>query len=179
MQKTHSSLCLIYTAKPSANWETDRRCCCRSRRSRGKEEKKDQQKAKLRTFRKRKKKKWKRKEKRKKKCSVKSLELFPLPGCLTEAEARVNKLVHGSQKTANQQCALRAVICVTTKIHCVDHHVIRHTSLQEQRYPFLSVCAVFLSDQTMVWLPVFGIFNVHTDVDACDCAQGKVSKHGA
>ena len=121
----------------------------------------------------------KKRKKKKKKCSVKSLELFPLPGCLTEAEARVNKLVHGSQKTANQECALRAVICVTTKIHCVDHHVIRHTSLEEQRYPFLSVCAVFLSVRTMVWLPVFAIFNVHTDVDACDCAQGKVSKHGA
>ena len=66
-----------------------------------------------------------------------------LPGCLTEAEARVNKLVHGSKKTANQQCALRAVICVTTKIHCVDHHVIRHTSLEEQRYP-ISVCSIFV-----------------------------------
>ena len=28
----------------------------------------------------------------------------------------------------------------------------------------------------MVWLPVFGIFNVHTDVDACDCAQ-ELYKH--
>ena len=26
--------------------------------------------------------------------------------------------------------------------------------------------------QTMVWLPVMGILNVRTDVDACDCAQG-------
>ena len=31
---------------------------------------------------------------------------------------------------------------------------------QEQLYPFLSVCAVFSCVQTMVWLPVFGIFNV-------------------
>ena len=23
----------------------------------------------------------------------------------------------------------------------------------------------------MVWLPVFGIFNVHTDVDVCDCTR--------
>ena len=37
---------------------------------------------------------------------------------------------------------------------------------QEQRYPFLSVCVVFVCVQTMVWLPVFGIFNVRTDVDA-------------
>ena len=43
---------------------------------------------------------------------------------------------------------------------------------QEQRYPFLSVCAVFSCVQTMVWLPVFGIFNVRTDVDACDCIRG-------
>ena len=44
---------------------------------------------------------------------------------------------------------------------------------QEQRYPFLSVCAVFPCVQTMVWLPVLGIFNVHTDVDACDCTLGQ------
>ena len=43
---------------------------------------------------------------------------------------------------------------------------------QEQRYPFLSVCAVFLCVQTMVWLPMFGIFNTHTDVPACNCTQG-------
>ena len=43
---------------------------------------------------------------------------------------------------------------------------------QEQCYPFLSVCAVLLCLQTVIWLPVFGIFNMCTDVDACDCAQG-------
>ena len=40
---------------------------------------------------------------------------------------------------------------------------------QEQRYPFLSVHAVCSFVQTMTWLPVFGIFNVHTDADAYDC----------
>ena len=41
---------------------------------------------------------------------------------------------------------------------------------QEQRYPFLSVCAVFSCVQTMVGC---GIFNVRTDVvDACDCTRG-------
>ena len=44
--------------------------------------------------------------------------------------------------------------------------------LQEQRYPFLSVCAVFPCVQTMIWLPVFGFFNVRTDGDACDCTRG-------
>ena len=43
---------------------------------------------------------------------------------------------------------------------------------QEQRYPFLSMCVVFPCVQTVVWLPVFGIFNVRTDVDACDCTRG-------
>ena len=38
--------------------------------------------------------------------------------------------------------------------------------------PFLSVCAVLSCVQTMVWLLVFGFFNVHTDVDACDCTRG-------
>ena len=42
---------------------------------------------------------------------------------------------------------------------------------QEQCYPFLSVCAVFPCVQTVIWLPVFGIFNMSTDVDACNCAQ--------
>ena len=44
---------------------------------------------------------------------------------------------------------------------------------QEQRYPFLSVCVVFVCVQTMVGLPVFGTFNVHTAVDARDCTQGR------
>ena len=44
--------------------------------------------------------------------------------------------------------------------------------LQEQCYPFLSVCAVFPSVQTIVWLPVFRIFNACTDVDAFNCTGG-------
>ena len=44
---------------------------------------------------------------------------------------------------------------------------------QEQRYPLLSVChAVFSCIQTTVWLPILGIFKVHTDDDACDCTRG-------
>jgi len=42
-------------------------------------------------------------------------------------------------------------------------------------YPFLPVCAVFLHVQTMVWLPVFGAFNVHTNVDAYDCTEGCIN----
>ena len=38
---------------------------------------------------------------------------------------------------------------------------------QEQRYPFLTVRAVFSCVQTKVWLPVLGVFNVRTDVKAC------------
>ena len=43
---------------------------------------------------------------------------------------------------------------------------------QGQRYPFLSVCVVLQCVHTMVWLPVLGICNVHTHVDACDCTGG-------
>ena len=43
---------------------------------------------------------------------------------------------------------------------------------QEQRYPFLTVRAVFSCVQAEVWLPMFGIINVHTDVNACDCTRG-------
>ena len=49
---------------------------------------------------------------------------------------------------------------------------IRLQQWQEQRYPFLTVRAVFSCVQTKVWLPVLGIFNVRTDVNACDCTQG-------
>ena len=135
---------LIYTAKPSANWETDRRCCCRSRRSRGKEEKKDQQKAKLRTFRKEKKKEWKRKEKIKKKCSVKSLELFPLPGCLTEAEARVNKLFTGHRNGQSTVCAACCHLRHNKDSLCGPP---RHSPSKSSRAALpipISVCSIFV-----------------------------------
>ena len=37
----------------------------------------------------------------------------------------------------------------------------------------ISVRSIFVC-ATMVWQPVFGIFNVHTDVDVCDCTWGAV-----
>ena len=43
---------------------------------------------------------------------------------------------------------------------------------QEQRYPFLPVCAVFSRVQTMVYGCQCLAFNVRTDVDAYDCTQG-------
>ena len=51
------------------------------------------------------------------------------------------------------------------------------TVAQEQQYPFLPVCAVFTfvmcaDTETVAWLPVFGIFNMLTDVDTCNCTQG-------
>ena len=39
---------------------------------------------------------------------------------------------------------------------------------QEQHYPSISACVVFLCVQTVVWLPVLGTFNMHTNIDACD-----------
>ena len=41
---------------------------------------------------------------------------------------------------------------------------------QEQCYQFVPWCVVFLHVKAVLWLPVFGIFNVHTDVDTCDGA---------
>ena len=35
----------------------------------------------------------------------------------------------------------------------------------------IGVCSI-LYVRTMVWLSVLEIFNVHTDVDACDCTRG-------
>ena len=48
---------------------------------------------------------------------------------------------------------------------------------QEWHYPFLPVCAVFLCVRTMVWLPVFAIFNMCTDADACDCTWRLYEHH--
>ena len=45
---------------------------------------------------------------------------------------------------------------------------------QEQRCPFLSVCVVFSCGQTMIWLPVWGSFNVRTDTDVHAIAHGAV-----
>ena len=61
--------------------------------------------------------------------------------------------------------------------HKLIHTFIFNTSLnwatlqllQEQHYPLLPVCVVFPCVQKMTWLPVFGIFTVHTDADAYDC----------
>ena len=44
--------------------------------------------------------------------------------------------------------------------------------LQDRHCPFLPVCAVFSCVQTAAWLPVFGIFNAHTDDDGYNCTQG-------
>ena len=48
---------------------------------------------------------------------------------------------------------------------------------QEQRYPFLTVRAVFSWVQTKVWLQMLGTFNVLTDVNACDCTRGLYGHH--
>ena len=53
--------------------------------------------------------------------------------------------------------------------------LVPHCPLQEIGVAFeIGVHVVFSCVQTMVWLPVFGIFNVRTDVDACDCTRGAV-----
>ena len=45
---------------------------------------------------------------------------------------------------------------------------------QEQRYPFLTVRTVFSCVQAKVWLPVLGIFNLHTDAMAQEGCTGTV-----
>ena len=50
---------------------------------------------------------------------------------------------------------------------------VRHSSRKSSAtHSYLAVCAVFSCVQTMVWLPVLGIFNVRVDVAACDCTLG-------
>ena len=55
------------------------------------------------------------------------------------------------------------------------HYLSKEHQVQEQRCLFLLlllVCTVFLCAQTMVWLPMFEIFNMRTGVDACYCTRG-------
>ena len=47
---------------------------------------------------------------------------------------------------------------------------VRHSS-RKSSATYSYQCVVFLCVRTMVWLPVLGIFNVRTDVDACDCTR--------
>ena len=54
---------------------------------------------------------------------------------------------------------------------------VRLQQLQEQCYPFLPMCAVFLCVQTVLWLPVFGNFNVRTEIVVCNYTWGLHSKH--
>ena len=52
---------------------------------------------------------------------------------------------------------------------------VRHSSYKScatHSYPFLSVCVVYSCVRTVLWLPVSGIFNVHTDANAGSCMQG-------
>ena len=53
-----------------------------------------------------------------------------------------------------------------------SHNLGKAQQPQEQRYPFLSACTVFWCVRALAWLPVFGILNVCTDFDACNCAWG-------
>ena len=50
--------------------------------------------------------------------------------------------------------------------------LVKRTAATRAALPFpTSVCSISLCVQTVVWLPGFGVFNVQTDVDACDCTQ--------
>ena len=44
-----------------------------------------------------------------------------------------------------------------------------YSSCKSNAYPFLPACAVFSCVQAAVWPPVFGIFDLHADVNARDC----------
>ena len=45
------------------------------------------------------------------------------------------------------------------------------TEAARAAFPFLPVCSVFVCVQTVGQLPVFGIFNMHANVEACNCTQ--------
>ena len=50
---------------------------------------------------------------------------------------------------------------------------VRHNSHKSSAiYPFPSACAAFSRVKAVVWLPVFGVIDVRTYVDARDCTRG-------
>ena len=70
------------------------------------------------------------------------------------------------------QCATAALpipIGVCTILVCVQRHGCQCTAAV-LTIP-IGVCTILVCVQTKAWLPVSGIFNVCTDVDACDCTQ--------
>ena len=67
-------------------------------------------------------------------------------------------------------CVFLVLLCPIQKFR--SPYLGKAQQLQEQRYPLLSVFAVFPCVQTTVWLSVFGIFNMRPDVDVCDCTRG-------
>ena len=67
------------------------------------------------------------------------------------------------------------LLSLTGKSDCLTW--VRLQQPQEQRYPFLTVRAVLSCVQTKVWVPVIVIFNVRTDVNACDCTWGFYGRH--
>ena len=55
---------------------------------------------------------------------------------------------------------------------CASLSLVGNSGRLTYRYPLLSVCVVFSCIQTMLWLQAFRMFNVRTDVYACDCTRG-------
>ena len=73
---------------------------------------------------------------------------------------------------STSKTSMQSLTVIARTVRCVLVDSVLVQQPQEQRYPFLPVCAVFSCVQTMVWLLVFVIFNVRTYVDACDYTQG-------
>ena len=75
--------------------------------------------------------------------------------------------------TAKVFCLVFLVLhCPCWEIWVALPYLGKPQQLQEQRYPFLPVCVGVLWVKWKIWLPVLGIFNTHTDVEACDCTRG-------
>ena len=62
----------------------------------------------------------------------------------------------------------RAYLCIRACL-CVRAYLCVRASVLEHCCPFPPVCCTFAP---VVWLPVWGMVNVRTDVDAHDCTRG-------
>ena len=109
-------------------------------------------------------------------------EVFECPFSI-EPKARTTNIPTKRCKvpdTQNSHAARTNVSLISLSLHLHTLHSslagnsgrltwLRLQQLQEQCYPFRTVCVIFLCIQTKVWLPGLGIFHMRTDVNARNC----------
>ena len=99
-----------------------------------------------------------------------SAEIFSLSSSSSSSSSCSSSLIFFSQKIP--ECKVIFIFILTFYLSLAGNSGrltwVRLQQPHEQRYPFLTVRAVFSCVQIKAWLPMLGIFNVSTDVNTCD-----------